>query len=386
MRSGSSRTLLALLALYVLASFGYFAANVVSIYQQFFHIARYIQDPFQYDKDTLAVTSVSQEAEAVGLQKGDIIESLGGVRYRGEAQWRRIDYRSRPGDVLEVGVRDAHGKHKIASIHLKPQVRRPWTPLRKVIVFGLEIVGALVCLLLGYWVAFARPRDPNAWLILLLLTVPEVAYGTPNWWAGLLQDFLDFWYQAMQVAAPVIVLLIGVYFPERWRLDKQLPWLKWILIIPQALDLAVALLTEYARYYHPESAAAFKSITPWIDHVVDPLSLACVILFFVAIFDKLHSASTADARRRMRVLCAGSVIGVGTLLIVFVFFKTFNVHLPKSIEPWVVGCSAFLILIFPFSLAYVVVVQRALDVRILLRMGTKYLLARVTLLTFQVAV
>lgn len=92
MRSGSSRTLLALLALYVLASFGYFAANAASIYEQFFHIDRYIHDPFQYDKDTLAVTSVSQEAEAVGLQKGDIIESLGGVRYRGEAQWRRIDY------------------------------------------------------------------------------------------------------------------------------------------------------------------------------------------------------------------------------------------------------------------------------------------------------
>ncbi len=39
----------------------------------------------------------------------------------------------------------------------------------------------------------------------------------------------------------------------------------------------------------------------------------------------------------------------------------------------------------PFSFAYVVVVQRALDVRLLLRMGTKYALARYTLLVAEFA-
>ena len=45
---------------------------------------------------------------------------------------------------------------------------------------------------------------------------------------------------------------------------------------------------------------------------------------------------------------------------------------------WVGYLSAVLMLAFPLSLAYVVVVQRAMDVRILLRMGTKYALARST--------
>ena len=41
---------------------------------------------------------------------------------------------------------------------------------------------------------------------------------------------------------------------------------------------------------------------------------------------------------------------------------------------------------FPFSLAYVVLVQRALDVRVLIRIGTRYAFARASLLTLEVAV
>jgi len=60
-----------------------------------------------------------------------------------------------------------------------------------------------------------------------------------------------------------------------------------------------------------------------------------------------------------------------------------------GIEPsrtaWLAAIGATLLLFFPFSLAYVVVVQRALDVGILLRMGTKYVLARGTLIVLQLA-
>ena len=42
-------------------------------------------------------------------------------------------------------------------------------------------------------------------------------------------------------------------------------------------------------------------------------------------------------------------------------------------------------LFFPLTLAYVVIVQRAMDVRILLRMGSKYLLASTTVNIFRIA-
>jgi len=43
------------------------------------------------------------------------------------------------------------------------------------------------------------------------------------------------------------------------------------------------------------------------------------------------------------------------------------------------------IALFPITLAYVLIVQRAMDVKVLLRMGTKYLLAKATIVAIQIA-
>ncbi len=385
MRTGSSRTLRILLGIFAAASMLYFLAGVANVYQTLFHPDRLVHDPFQMDYATMAVTKVDQEARQAGLAKGDVIESLDGHRYSGQAQMQDMEQTAHPGEAMQLGVREKTGAHKVVTIRLTRATSIVWTAGRVIIVVGLEVVCTLICLLLGYWVAFARPRDPNAWLILLLLSCTEVIYGGPNW-TGHFQDFLEFWYQTGQVAAPVVVLLVGIYFPERWRLDRKLPWLKWLLIVPEVLTLALALTAKYWEYYHPEHGAAIKQVAPWVDRIANPISLCCVLVYLAAIVDKLRSATTADNRRRMRVLCAGSVVGLGALLLIFVAPRAMGIEVPKAVQPWLFGIGVFLLLLFPFSLAYVVVVQRALDVRILLRMGTKYVLARATLLILQLAV
>ncbi len=109
----------------------------------------------------------------------------------------------------------------------------------------------------------------------------------------------------------------------------------------------------------------------------------CVILFLVAIFDKLRSASTADARRRLRVLAIGSYISLGPLLFIYSVGPLFGID-PQN-GKWSFAPLPFVAL-FPITLAYVLIVQRAMDVRILLRMGTKYLLARATFLTVEIGI
>ena len=59
--------------------------------------------------------------------------------------------------------------------------------------------------------------------------------------------------------------------------------------------------------------------------------------------------------------------------------------IPPSKHLWITLPGFLLFFAAPFSFAYVVVVQRALDVRLLLRMGTKYALARYTLLVAEFA-
>jgi sigma-B regulation protein RsbU (phosphoserine phosphatase) len=120
-------------------------------------------------------------------------------------------------------------------------------------------------------------------------------------------------------------------------------------------------------------------------HVINAFNLLCIALYLVLTLDKLRSASTEDARRRLRVLTSGMSIGIGSLLIVFVLLPHFGITGGAPRYYWIRYLGALLFMVAPLTQAYVVLVQRALDVRVLLRMGTRYALARATLWVLQIA-
>jgi sigma-B regulation protein RsbU (phosphoserine phosphatase) len=78
-------------------------------------------------------------------------------------------------------------------------------------------------------------------------------------------------------------------------------------------------------------------------------------------------------------------VGMGALLIVFVLLPHFGITGSEPRYYWIRSLGALLFMLAPLTLAYVVVVQRALDVRVLLRMGTRYAMARATLWVIQFA-
>ncbi len=372
-----------LLAAYILASMTFYCAGVAQFFDGYFNPGHHAQAPFAFDIESLAVTSVRPEAKAVGLATGDMITSLNGAPYSGQAQWLRTIRSSHPGDDLDVGVRKPDGRSAAFVVPLNDKTTSPHRT-RDWVTFLLVIcLPTLLSLLIGYWVAFARPHDPIAWLILLVLSLPEALFFQPNWWPMPWLAFLGVWYMTLQIVGPLSLLLIGIYFPERWRLDLKFPWVKWFLLVPPLAALAVILWLQAGEAFHPAWNHWGFRLDPWIDKIVNPINLICLLLYWVAIFDKLRSASTPDARRRMKVLCAGSIVGLGAVLVVFVLLP--HLHVEPSHHDWLWITGVVLFLFFPFALAYVVVVQRAMDVRILLRMGTKYALARATLTTLRVS-
>jgi sigma-B regulation protein RsbU (phosphoserine phosphatase) len=382
-QSKSSRTLYWMLAAYILASMAFYGAGVAQFLDAYFNPNHHALSPFDFDVDSLAVTMLRPEAKAAGLATRDVITSLNGAPYSGQAQWLKMIRSAEPGDELSVGVRKPNGNTSTIVIPLNNKRASP-VRIREWVTYLLVIcLPALLCLLIGYWVAFARPRDPNAWLILLVLSLPEVLFFQPTWWPMPWLAFLDVWYMVLQIVGPLSLLLIGIYFPERWRLDIKLPWAKWILLAPPLAALGFYLWQQAGQAFHPAWNHWAGRLNPWIEGIVDPINLVCVLLYWVAIFDKLRSARSPDSRRRMQVLCAGSVVGLGSVLFVFVLLPHFHVN-PSS-HGWIWISGVILFLLFPFALAYVVVVQRAMDVRILLRMGTKYALARATLTTVRVS-
>ncbi|MGH9655011.1 MAG: SpoIIE family protein phosphatase, partial [Bryobacteraceae bacterium] len=244
----------------------------------------------------------------------------------------------------------------------------------------------LFCLLLGYWVALARPFDLNAWLVLLILSYPEslMSSSVYQWWPGIWLVLRLYWHLGLLVSASLALFWLGLLFPQRSRIDVWLPWLKWCVLALFACGLAVALLLEYDAWFDLDLLANVAQIDAANNSVILWTTAFCAIFYWIALFGRPGTALPADARRRLRVLRAGSVIGLGSMLIIYGGLPWFGIAHPAKIH-WLYILSAILMLAFPLSLAYVVIVQRAMDVPILLRMSSKYLLASTTAKVARVA-
>ena len=352
------------------------------------HIESLARSPFRCDDDTREITEVEPEAARAGVVKGATLESLNGKPYSGHAQWAALI--KKPGDVVSVGVRRPDGTLTTGSIVLVASKAGPGTPtgvsqvLQACALFNLV---PLLCMLLGYWVVFVKPTEPNAWLLMGLLIFPEVIFSFQDGLAtGGWLLFCGTYYELLQIVGPLILLPFAIYFPERSRLDVRLPWVKWAVIGPCLIAGVIDLRLMYGQYFFGGNPSWLLRLDNNFSAPMENfLNLLCVVLYLVILFDKLRSASTEDARRRLRVLLTGTGVGLGALLFAFVLLAHLGFHRAAPGHHWVSYVGAILFLLAPLTLVYVVMVQRAMDVTILLRQGTRYVLARATSFVLQTA-
>jgi phosphoserine phosphatase RsbU/P len=236
-------------------------------------------------------------------------------------------------------------------------------------------------------VVLVRPNDKSAWLLLgVLVSFAQLANTGPafgRWGTGALQVATAY-NDALSGAWPAFMFLFAFYFPEplpSFRRPKSLlRWLPWIVVFPYALivvpDLVVAVreLTDYAA-----AGQLYRFVRPlhWL-RLVYPYCL--VGSFFALIFSKSSVAISPDAKRRLRLLYWGTTIAMtpGLLLGVAYLLKFRN---PPD---WIVLLVLLCFLLFPLTLAYVIVLQRAMDVRVAMRQGLRYGLAKNGIRTLQI--
>jgi phosphoserine phosphatase RsbU/P len=385
----ATRFLYLAFGLFIVASMTFFVMQTTAAFQELMHRGEHARMPFQVDDDLLTINNLEHEAIAAGLKDGDRLLEVRGVPYRGKRQIVALNGSGKDfihaGDALSVMVRRVDGSVHRAEIHTMVGKASQKTFNLEWALNLLQLLPPIICLLIGYWVVAARIRDPNAWLLLVLFAFPCALFSPPHWWPDPWAFPLRGWFDVLQVSGAPALFLFGIYFPERWRVDRRFPWAKWLVLAPLLVGLALyAIILYIENFAAPEYGALSARLSPWVDRTLNPLNLICVLIYVATLIDKLRSATTADARRRMQVLTFGSVIGIGSLVLVFVLLPHFGV-LPNK-HPWLALPAFLLFFAAPFSFAYVVVVQRALDVRLLLRMGTKYALARYTLLVAEFAV
>jgi sigma-B regulation protein RsbU (phosphoserine phosphatase) len=384
MKSKVTAGLYVLLIMLAALSMAYYIAGVLALREEFFHGGLYPRAPFDFRDDGQTLDSLRKEATVAGLSNGDFLLAVNGAPFTGIAQLHSLLQHTTPGKIIEVSARTPSGKVRDVQVRLA-SIEGPDFSLGGYIAFLTPILAVpLLGLLIGYWVVAARPRDLNAWLVLLLLAFPETAFGNLDWsfWPEPWYIWLGLWNSLVQVFVSPALLWFGFLFPERWRVDLRLPWFKYAILAATFCVFVLELGFFAAQHFSVQAMRSLTRLQIWTDRINSWLLVICILLFLAALFDKLRSASTADARRRLRVLALGSGLSLGPLVIIFTVVPLFGMDPHHG--NWFNTVVPFLSL-FPLTLAYVLIVQRAMDVRILLRMGTKYLLARATVLTTEIA-
>ena len=370
-----------LFALVAAAAIAFYIADAAYQYQYIWHGHERAAAPLYFGLSN-QVDRAGDPALKAGLHEGDRVLMVNDRPVGSFDTLLQQTNDSRPGDPMTLLIERKDGSRATIQFPLSPQITGGKLGLSfKLFLLTLQAVFPGFCLLIGLWVVAAKPRDPNAWYVLGIFGFIECFFANSNYWSGPLLPFMVIYHDLAFDAFILSMLLFGIYFPEPVRLNSRFPWVKWILIAPSLAFAGLDVVIDLGRNVD------FR-ISYWIPSWLDKLdnrtesaiAVICIILFFITLFPKYFTASTRDAKRRLGILVWGAGIGLTPMFIAVVIAVIRN-HgaLQGAVPPWYFWTSIALFIFFPLSMAYVIIVQRAMDVRILLRQGTQYALARGTL-------
>jgi phosphoserine phosphatase RsbU/P len=354
------------------------------------HGEELVKWPFLVEDTTPRVNIVYPEAEAAGLQVGDVVLAVDGRQYEGEADYWGPLRRAKVGDRLQVRVRSntaAGPVERDLSIELRPLTYLgrtkagsrafPWIILPSILL-------PFFCIVIGFWVAGARVGDRPAWLLLLLMiglanriTEGRTLYG----YQDALQPFLTGFVFGFRILMPLSLAFFGIAFPTPLSFDRRFPWVKWLIFGPLVIEAALASVAVGLLLHHQAITNALWPVVRPFNHIDDFLTPAACFFFCGLLIYKTFTAETRDARRRLLLLDVGAAIG----LLPYGALYAVNFATGRNHPGWTIVVLATL-LIFPLTMAYVIVVHRAMDVRLVIRQGLQYLLARQGIFVMQLAI
>jgi phosphoserine phosphatase RsbU/P len=362
--------------LFVLAA-SWQAAVSIHVVRKLLHSGVEAARPIYLSTATDRIAAIDEAGKQAGLRPGDELMAIQDQPYRGESQVSAILSSMRPGQRLMLRIRHP-GQTQDVTMAIPVEPSEKAGPLAWIVQTCIFVLTPAFCLLLGFGVLAVRPRDPLAWLLLMLMlsfahmSTGEAAYHAAWELPAGLRPIAIGYHAFFASTWATWILLFGVYFPERLPLDRKLPWLKWLLILPV---LAAAVAQVLATIADSENITAISSFRALLDPTYQIGFYAGMISisgFFMCLGVKQGTASTADAKRRLKLLQWGASVALTPLFFVAVYGIIFGWN---NIPEYFYVPGILLLAVFPLTLAYVIVVQRALDVRVVVRQGLQYTLA-----------
>jgi len=325
--------------------------------------------PFWVGEPWPTLTIVDQPAAGAGLRVGDRLVAMDGRPLPNPRNFYQAVRAKNVGETVVVfAMRDGRAFDSRVKVY----------GLRQGPLFAYVALLFLpwLSLALGFWVAASRPHDGRAWMVLGILLgmsqfVRPGVYSPAAWPAAVAVTTYVYREMALRVWA-ICMMLFGIYFPSRWVIDRKLLWVKWLLLLPIGLfglwdGFRAALASQnYA-------AAAGTIPDPLPESATMTLMFVAISIFFIGISFKFRDPKlAADDRRRLKLLywgCSAAMTPYFLVLLAQLFGKQIG-------DGPVLAYALMAVVLLPITLAYVIVVQRAMDVRMVIRQGVQYALAR----------
>ena len=340
-----------------------------------------------FAKEALVVEEVLPNSAGgqAGIQVGDRVLAIDGRRMRGLGQWDATRTNFEVGKQYRLQVeRDGKPFERVMTLQQRSWSRQTQSQRIK---FVLDTAGALLTLFVAFLVAFTRPFDWVARigaLSIALLGLSGFTYvsgsaaivrhvpifvGLLIWWpvmgSGFIFPFLFFVFCS---------IFPRKLFPSRWI---------WVALVPALFFLLPIAGFTYFTFVNP--SAEIPSFSDWGPRLGGGLLFAYVGAGLVALILNYRKLEDVNQKRRIRVLVTGTLVGYMAIApygVMFALRVPTHSGLGRVLFSWpALLLSDVLYQAFPLSWAYAILRHRLFDVRVILRQGAQYALARGVLLT-----
>jgi len=327
------------------------------------------------------VTEVWADSPAArsGMKAGDLLVEVNGQRIRNVVDWlsERMNFEADKPIAIRV---ERAGQPIDLEVVVHGRVWDDYTGSSKSsqIIF---LVNKFITLVIGLFVIISRPKDfvsrLGGWVLVSMATV----YEAFQW--GMAASI-----RALPVVVAIAVMLVYVsaairtpllagffcLFPKRLFTSR---WAWAVLVAGPLLGAGYSLYLLARTVYDPEHLSGLTK--PWVLAILGLQSLVYLVLAVVVVLLNYWRLESVTDRRRFRVVSYGALLGmvfylprvIGTALVDFNPMLTAFLESPTTNLVCSVG-----MLVFPLSFAYGILKHKLFDVRVIVRRGLQYALAR----------
>lgn len=307
-----------------------------------------------------------------GLRSGDRLVAIDGEPFQGHYSLSKAFARGSVGRQMAVDVERKGTPRQIrfalASVDRTSEVEANLLFLAVLLPLSLVI---------GFGVTWLRPFDLRSWVLLALMVSLLPMFNLIDF--PVESRFTYYIHRLMNGCAmntwPVWMGLLGILFPDRLPFTRYRLAAFSVAVVPNIVLTALVVAYELACV---EWLSVARTMFPLVERMLQTIRYAHLVsigFFFAAIAIQRAVAPTPEARRRAVLVNWGAHLSMAPMFALVVRSMILGQDVLRGVPGFVSLFALASLGLFPLVLAYVVIVHRAMDIRVVLRTGMQYAFA-----------